>query len=144
MGELPGFGICGRLHSNPGDSDILSHQMAHLMCASEGEGTMTKAVRRALAAALLTAIIPGAKADFWFDPPAGLGVPDVRPETRGGPYYVAGFGDHIASPRKFWGGPYFVICSGHKHPYETYRMNCRPSVVKVATHEHRRIRARLK
>jgi hypothetical protein len=103
-----------------------------------------KAVGWTVAAALWTANIPGAKADFWFDPPAGLGVPDVPPEARGGPYYVAGFGDQIASRRKYWGGPYFVVCSGHIHPYETYRMNCRPPVVKVAIHHHRRIRARLK
>ena len=41
-----------------------------------------KAVGWTLAAAFLTASIPGAKADFWFDPPAGFGVPDVPPEAR--------------------------------------------------------------
>ena len=45
-----------------------------------------------LAGMLAIGTIQTAEADFWFDPPAGFGVPNVPPEYRGGPYYVAGFG----------------------------------------------------
>jgi len=78
------------------------------------------------AAALCAAAVPGAKADFWFDPASGFGVPDVAPEDQGGPYFVAGFGDSIATRRKYWGGPYFVTCSRKDYPFETYSMSCRP------------------
>ena len=67
-----------------------------------------KAMGWMFAAALCAVAVPGAKADFWFDPAPGFGVPDVAPEDQGGPYFVAGFGDSIATPRKYWGGPYFV------------------------------------
>ena len=61
----------------------------------------------------------------------------------GGPYVVAGFGDdHDDGWHRYWGGPYFVVCSGY--PFETYRMSCRRSV-KVVTRDHRRhIKVRLK
>ena len=105
-----------------------------------------KAVGWTLVAALCAATPLGAKANFWFDPAPGFGVPDVPPEARGGPYYVAGFGDeHANVPRRYWGGPYFVSCSGRQPPFETYRLSCRPAVVNVAIHhEHQRGRARLK
>jgi hypothetical protein len=87
---------------------------------------MVKALGWMFAAALCVAAVPGAKADFWFDPAPGFGVPDVAPEDQGGPYFVAGFGDSIVTERKYWGGPYFVTCFGKDHPFETYRMSCRP------------------
>ena len=105
---------------------------------------MMKTIALAFVAAIGLGAGPSAKADFWFDPPPGFGVPD-RPEYRGGPYFVSGFGnEHANIPHRYWGGSYFVSCSGVSPPFETYRMSCRPRVVKVAIHEHRRLRARLK
>ena len=61
----------------------------------------------------------------------------------GGPYVVAGFGDdHDDGWHRYWGGPYFVVCSGY--PFETYRLSCQRSV-KVVVRDHRRhMKVRLK
>jgi len=103
---------------------------------------------KAFALAVVTAVAlasgPSATADNWFDEPA------FRATSRydghhGGPYYVAGYGDDsLGRPRRYWGGPYWVSCRGYNPPFETYRMSCRASAVKIASRNHRHIRARLK
>jgi hypothetical protein len=100
-----------------------------------------KAFASGVVAVIALATAPSARADFWF----GAGVLHDRP-SYGSPYLVAGFGDdNYRGQRRYWGGPYWVDCSGYNPPFETYRLSCRPAVFKIATRDHRRgIRLRLK
>jgi hypothetical protein len=105
-----------------------------------------KAFALGVIAAIGLATAPSARADFWFDGPSfGSGALYDR-QYHGGPYFVAGFGDdNYRGQRRYWGGPYWVDCSGYNPPFETYRMSCRPTVVRIATRDHRgRIKVRLK
>ena len=87
-----------------------------------------------------------AQAGVWFDGPSWFDARHDGGPLRGGPYFVAGFGDdnHLGQPR-YWGGPYWTTCRGTHPPFQTYRIppaSCRPW---VAVSQHQRvIRARLK
>jgi hypothetical protein len=105
-----------------------------------------KALALAVVAAIGLGAAPAAKAEFWSDGPSfGFAASYDRP-YHGGPYFVAGFGDdHSGGRRRYWGGPYWVDCKGYNPPFETYRMSCRPAVVKIAARGHRHsVKVRLK
>ena len=108
-----------------------------------------KTLALAVVAAIGLGAAASAQAGVWFDGPSGFAAPYADGPHGGGPYFVAGFGDdnHLGLPR-YWGGPYWTMCRAPNPPFQTYRIppaSCRPWVVKVAAHQHRRvIRARLK
>src|SRR4051812_9520091 len=86
-------------------------------------------------------------ADFWFDGPTSEYAYGDQPH--GGPYIVAGFGDAYLDvrQRRYWGGPYWVSCSGIHPPFETYRPtpnSCRRVMSKVIIRHQARIGVRLK
>jgi hypothetical protein len=99
----------------------------------------------AIVAAIGLGYAPCAKAEFWLDGNRSSSAALYGGAYHGGPYFVAGYGDdNYGGQRRYWGGPYFAACYGNNPPFETYRMNCRRAVVKVARRDHRRIGARLK
>jgi hypothetical protein len=108
-------------------------------------------MKAVVALVLLVAIGAGttssANAEFWIGSPSS-GFDALGRVHRGGPYFVAGFGDDIlVRQRRYWGGPSWVICGGVNPPFDTYRRPphaCRQSVVKIAARDRRRIRVRSK
>jgi hypothetical protein len=104
-----------------------------------------RACTLAIVAAIGLGYAPCAKAEFWLDGNRSSSAALYGGAYHGGPYFVAGYGDdNYGGQRRYWGGPYFAACYGNNPPFETYRMSCRPAMVKVARRDHRSIRARLK
>ena len=100
-----------------------------------------------LATITVIGLATSANADFWFD--GARSEYAFGDQPRGDPYIVAGFGDDYLNIRqdRYWGGPYWVACSGVHLPFETYRSapnTCRRLISKVTIHGQARMRMRLK